>query len=42
MFKFVKCDRLHEKHVPQMMVLYRLCAAFTLGSLVGLVISILS
>lgn len=42
MYKFVKCHRKHEKHVPQMIVLYRLCAVFTLGSVIGVLVNLLS
>jgi hypothetical protein len=38
---YVKCNRIHEKHISQMIVLYRLCAMFTLGSIVGVFISLI-
>lgn len=37
---YVKCHRIHEKHDSQMIVLYRLCAMFTLGSVIGVFISL--
>ncbi len=41
MFKFVKCDRQHEKHVPLMILVYRLCAVFTLSMLVAMLIDLM-
>lgn len=40
MLKFVKCDRVHEKHVPQMIFVYRLCGVFVLGSFVGMLLGL--
>jgi len=36
---YLKCERAHEKHMPQVVFAYRLCVMFTLGSFAGFVIS---
>ena len=41
-YVYLKCDRAHEKHVAQVVFVYRLCVMFTLGSVVGLLIGLLS
>lgn len=35
---YLKCDRPHEKHMAQVVFVYRLCVMFTLGSAVGMVL----
>lgn len=41
-FVYLKCDRMHEEHVPQVVFVYRLCVMFTLGGFVGMLIGLWS
>ena len=41
-YVYLKCDRAHEKHVASVIFVYRLCVMFALGSIVGILIGLLS
>ncbi len=40
-YVYLKCDRVHEKHVAQFMIVYRLCLVFTVSFLFGVLIDLL-
>ena len=40
-YVYLKCDRAHEKHIAQVVFVYRLCVMFTLGSIVGMFLGML-
>lgn len=40
-YVYLKCNRAHEKHIAHVVFVYRLCVMFTLGSAVGILLSVL-